>query len=129
MALEHTYAEVLQKMVEAGKNPKASVASLRESLARTGRQALLPRIALAFMRIVERERSRNTLTLSVASTHAARAKTEAKQALKAMNVDADDVELKEDETLIGGWRLEGRERLYDASFKKHLLSIYNRTIQ
>ena len=51
------------------------------------------------------------------------------EALKAMQVKADDIEVKTDEHLIGGWRLEGREHLYDASFKKHLLSIYNRTIQ
>ena len=129
MALEHAYAEALKKAVENGKEPKAAVSALREALANRGRQALLPRIARAFRMLLERARMQNALTLTTGGTHAARAKKEAEEVLKAMHINAEDLEIKTDENLIGGWRLEGREHLYDASFKKHLLSIYNRTIQ
>lgn len=127
--LEHAYARALQRVLESGKAPKAAVTALYEVLAQRGRVSLLPRIARAFERISARERTRSALTLSVASAHATGAKKEAKDILAAMHVDADDVEVRTDESLIGGWRLEGREHLYDASFKKHLLSIYNRIIQ
>src|SRR3989344_5046050 len=125
--LENAYAEALQKVARSGKEPKAIVSLLHEALARRGRQALLPRIARAFARIAERDLSRNALVLSVAGAEA-KARKEAKQVLDAMHVDMKDVEVREDDTLIGGWRLEGREHLYDASFKKHLLSIYAKVI-
>ena len=129
MALEHAYAEALKKTIENGKEPKAAMAALRDALEKRGRQALFPRITRALRMLLERERTQNTLTLSIAGAHATRAKKEAGEVLKSMHVKVDDVEIKTDEHLIGGWRLEGREHLYDASFKKHLLSIYNRTIQ
>ncbi len=124
--LEQSYATALVRSVSAGKNPKEAVAAIREILVRRGRLALLPRIARAFERIAARERMHNTLTLTVAPSHAVHAKKEAKEVLAALKIEADDFETKTDETLIGGWRLEGRDYLFDASFKKHLLSIYNR---
>ena len=42
---------------------------------------------------------------------------------------AKDVDVALDDSLIGGWRLEGRGNLVDASFKKSLLDMYNRTTQ
>ena len=39
------------------------------------------------------------------------------------------MKVRVDDSLIGGWRLEGRERLIDASYKELLLSIYNRATQ
>ena len=125
---EHAYAEALHMAVEQGKNPSAAVVSLHTLLKRRGRAALMPQIARAFARIAQRERARNIVTLNVVND-ASRAKTEAKKILSEIGVDARDVEVHTDENLIGGWRLEGRERLYDASFKKHLLSIYNRITQ
>ena len=128
MALEDSYAEALQRMVQAGKSPKAAVTALHQSLIKSGRIALLSRIARAFGRLSQREHARNVVTLSVAGK-SAHAKSEVKVLLDAMGVNPEEVETKTDDTLIGGWRLEGRETLYDASFKKHLLSIYNRTTQ
>jgi len=126
MALEDSYAEALRKIVEAGKNPKAAVSALSEVLARRGRRALLSRIARAFSRLVERERAKDTLILSVPGKNSTHAKAEAKGILDVMNINSKDIEVESDETLIGGWRLEGREHLYDASFKKHLLELYKR---
>ena len=53
-------------------------------------------------------------------------KQDIKDLLKDMGADTHEVETKVDTSLIGGWRLEGRENLVDASFKKHLLTVYNR---
>lgn len=128
MTTEYAYAKALQRAVESGKTPKAAVTALHEILTRRGRTALLPRIARAFTRIAAREHGKNTLMLSVAGTHATHAKKEAKEVLATLNMDTDDIETVTDESLIGGWRLEGKEYLVDASFKKHLLSIYNRAI-
>ena len=124
--LENAYAQALRKVIEDGKSPKVALSALHEELLRRGRQTLLPRIARSFERIAERERARNTLTLSISGTHSVRAKKEAKETLEAMHISSEDVEVRTDDNLIGGWRLEGREHLYDTSFKKHLLELYKR---
>jgi F0F1-type ATP synthase delta subunit len=113
-------------MIGKGTSPKQAALKLRESLAARGRLALLPRIARAFARYAARERAKNILTLSVDLSGAAHAKREAKSVLSGMHIDEADVETVVDESLIGGWRLEGREYLYDMSYKKFLLGMYNR---
>lgn len=124
--METAYAQALWKMISGGETPKKVIASLYETLKRHRREALLPRIARAFRRLAMQARARDMLTLSIADEHATRAKKEAKEILEMMHVDLSEVEVRTDPTLIGGWRLEGREHLYDASYKKFLLDVYNR---
>ena len=121
------YAQALWQLSEEGVKPKDAVTKLRAMLKRQGRTALLPKIGRAFARIMARNNKRDAVTLSVARTKDERkARAAVKGFLEEMGVSTKDVALAADEDLIGGWRLEGREQLVDASFKKHLLSIYNR---
>lgn len=128
--MENDYAEALRQMVTDSPGRKAmtagkAVRALRETLSAHGRMGLLPRIARAFARLAERERARGDVTLSTArSVDTKRALREASRALKDMGVKGRNVVSRVDEHLVGGWRLEGRERLLDASYKKHLLSIF-----
>ncbi len=98
-----------------------------EALAARGRLGLLPKIARAFNLLATRAEARNTITMKVAR-HAdgKRALKDAARFFKDAGVKPDDVKINVQEHLIGGWRLEGRETLYDNSYKKHLLSVYNR---
>ena len=109
--MENSYATAPWKMIGAGTAPKRAISQLREHLALRGRLALLPRIARAFARHAAREHAKDTLTLSVGAAGAAEAKREAKALLSGMHIAEHDVETVVDETLIGGWRLEGREYL------------------
>lgn len=130
MNMEEKYAQALWRMVEDGVKPKEAVSKLRVILAKHRRERLLPRIGRAFERIAAREASKQKVTLSIAhKKEEAKAMREAKEALREMDAEARDVEVVLDETLVGGWRLEGREHLVDASFKKHLLALYNRATQ
>ena len=123
--MEKAYAQALQQMIAGGKTPEVAVRALHEALQRSGRTSLMPKIAHAFLRLAERDRARTVVTVSVArQKDAARALEEAHQYLSSLNVEKDDVVTKVDETLIGGWYLEGRQTLVDASYKKHLLNIY-----
>lgn len=120
--MEEAYAQALWTMTEKGMKPKEAVSALHTSLKARGREALLPRISRAFSRIVERKRAAEGLTLIVARKEdEARAKRDAKEF-----VGSNEVAMKVDDSLIGGWRLEGNESLVDASFKKQLLALYNR---
>lgn len=125
--METAYAQALWDVITKGMTPKQAVDSLKESLGAHGRLALMPRIAKAFVRIAERDREKNGMTLYVASTADERdAKHAVKDVLQELGVAASDVAIAIDDSLIGGWRLEGRETLIDGSYKKYLLDMYTR---
>ena len=132
--METAYAQALWKMVEGGlpagrqgMTPAKAVRALHEILKTHGREALLPRIASAFVRIAERETKRTGVVLTVArEKDERRAHKEVKELLSAMGVEVKDLKTQVDDTIIGGWRLEGKEQLVDASYKNQLLELYNR---
>lgn len=120
--MENGYAQALYTAIASGTTHTKAVHALVERLKREGRSALLPRIAKTFARVAQRESAKNRTALYVAREH------DAHQALTAAGkfaqVEKHDVHV--DETLIGGWRLEHEDTLVDASYKKHLLEIFNR---
>lgn len=127
--METTYAQALWKMVEAGTSPSKAVRALQETLKVHGREALLPRIGRAFARIAEREGKRTGIVLSVAREKDERsAKSAAKEILAKLGAETKEVTVSVDSTLIGGWRLEGKETLVDVSYKKQLLELFDRSI-
>ncbi len=114
-------------MVEEGMTPAKAVRALEVTLKVHGREALLPRIASAFVRLAERETKRSDVVLTVArEKDERRAHKEIKEMLTRMKVESKDLKTQIDDTLIGGWRLEGKETLVDASYKNQLLELYNR---
>src|SRR3989338_7510182 len=143
--MESAYAQALWKMVEGGMTAAKAVRALEVSLNVHGREALLPRIGSAFARIAQRETKRSHIVLTVArekDIHRARLSAKkyldgmvAKSARGGSQPKADgpraqavgrDLKTQIDDTLIGGWRLEGREKLKDVSYKKALLDFYAR---
>jgi len=104
-----------------------AVHALRDTLKEHGREALLPRIASAFARIAEREAKKSDVVLTVArEKDERRAHKDVKELLSELGVETRSLKTQVDDTIIGGWRLEGREHLVDASYKKQLLELYNR---
>ena len=119
--MEKAYALALWRIITKGTKQSDAVLAMHEKLKREGREALWPRIANAFARIAAHDHDRNSVTLSVAdAAHRDSAHKEA----AAAGLDVKDAKSHVDPTLIGGWRLEGREHLVDASYKKHLLAMY-----
>lgn len=124
--MEHAYAQALWSAVEGGMTPHAAVKSLKELLERSGRAALIPKVVRAFARLAERESKKNDLVLTVARDIDERhARTEAREILEALE-DSKDLKTQVDDSLIGGWRLEGKGMLIDNSHKNKLLGIYHR---
>lgn len=127
--METAYAEALWQMVESGIRPAEALRKLHASLEACGRASLLPRIRSAFVRLAAQKAARETITLSVAREKDAKeAMREAGELLASMGEKSAEAEIVVDSSLIGGWRLEGKETLVDASFKKQLLGLYNRVI-
>ena len=125
--MPEVYAQVLVKMVDKGDAPHAAVHKLHENLAEHGRSALLPKIARAFERFMQQREKRTAVRLFVAHHNDARhAKNEAEHALGQAHVS---LQVHTDTSLVGGWRVEAGEKLVDMSYKKQLLSIFNRATQ
>ncbi|HEY4526296.1 MAG TPA: F0F1 ATP synthase subunit delta [Candidatus Paceibacterota bacterium] len=125
--MERVYAEALWEMVEKGKAAHEAVAALKKMLEARGRLALLPRIGKAFQRLAAKEAKKNTCTLTIArQKDAQKAVKEVEQVLAELKIGDTDLCETVDESLIGGWRLEGRGMLVDQSWKKALLDIYTR---
>jgi len=102
--------------------PSDAVRAMHKKLKAEGREALMQRIAKSFSRLAYTDMHRNIQTLSIAdASQEAHARAEAQV--------GSEVAVAIDPSLIGGWRLEGQERLVDASYKKHLLSLYRRITQ
>lgn len=124
--MEQGYAQALWKVIQGGTPAAKAVQALTDTLTAHGRLALSPRIAKAFARIAQAESERNTIVLTVARDKDERhAHTEAKKVLVEMGIEAKDLKTEVDDTVIGGWRLEGRGILVDASHKKQLLDIFS----
>ncbi len=127
--MEQAYAQALWKMVERGMDHKRALTALRETLREHGRESLLPRIGKAFARIAARDAKKNDIVLTVADAKDIhKAEKEAKEFLSSEGGSSLGGKTQVDDTLIGGWRLEGRGVLVDNSYKKQLLEIYNRSI-
>lgn len=122
-----SYARALWEMVARGMPPKKAVRALYDSLALRSRTDLIPRIAKAFARLAARHRRKENVVLTVAREKDERkAIAAAKELLERIGAVRSDVEMRFDDALIGGWRLEGRECLVDASYKRYLLDMYSR---
>ena len=114
-------------MVEKGSAPHEAVTAIKKNLEARGRLALLPKIGSAFERLAAKEAQKHSLTLSVARQKDAQtALKEIEKALSQLRIADIDLYTVVDDSLIGGWRLEGRGMLIDNSWKNSLISIYNR---
>lgn len=128
--MEEAYAQALWVLIERGAKPHEAVVALKKQLHARGRSSLLPKIAKAFQRLADKSAKKQRFTLTVARPKdAQKAVKDVEKVLAEMKVT--DAELCEvvDDSLIGGWRLEGCGVLVDNSWKKSLLSIYNRVTQ
>ncbi len=118
MKPEH-YAHALVRLITGGETPHTAVQKTHELLVRQKREHMFPQIARAFARMTQREYMKNREVLIVAHL-----KDEAHARRES---GAKDAELLLDDSLIGGWRLEAKGMLQDASWKHHLLNIYKKT--
>lgn len=125
--MDKAYATALWRIIQDGVAPKKAVKSVHEALVARGRAGLLPRISKAFARLASRAEMKDSVILKIAKEKDKKtAVKKIKTLLADKNIKASEVSVSIDENLIGGWRLEGRELLRDASYKKQLLDIYEK---
>ena len=128
--MERAYAQALWNAIERGTEASSAVKALHTILEKAGRVSLMPRIGKAFARLAAQDMARTQVTLTVADkSHEHIAIQEALARGAELQLTAKDIKTHVDKTIIGGWRLEGNEHLLDASYKKHLLAMYQKAAQ
>jgi len=114
------YAKAMFALTNAGKTADEIFSGVISSLKKRGALGLLPKILSAYERLVMKA-SHAGAVLTVARI------TDREAALKASGAQI-DTEVKIDERIIGGYRLEKSGVLIDNSFKEQLLSVYRKAL-
>lgn len=109
---------------------EAAAENLFAALKRRGHARLLPKIYRAYATRLDERRGRNggVLRVSPSLPDEKREKLVARIAREHGRVPA-DIEVREDDTLIDGYRFESRELVIDASAKHALATLYQNCIR
>lgn len=132
MTSAHTYAAALVRSLE-DKSPdqvEVHLGNLEALLKRRGKDNLLPRIAKHLEKMLKDAECTGTLTLAL-STEADHEKLKKEIDTVAAQIAPEEERLiatEVDERLVGGFRLQSRNALYDNTHKKHLLQLFDTLI-
>ena len=95
-----------------------------------GHLKLLPHIQSALQRISQARERRENIRVSTRSPEAHRRfRGSIETYVKEFGGQNTDVEEIIDENIIGGFRIEGKDHLVDASYRKMLLELYKKMVQ
>ena len=131
--MQKNYAQALfEKATDVAdrKSVELLIKNLVAILKSEGKLKLLPSILKEYERLSER-RAAEKAHLYVANEKAVKKAPESQNVLnftKEIGVEAKDLEVVVDASLVGGFRLESPTRLVDASHKRSLLHLYRKVI-
>lgn len=114
------YADALIAMVKNGTTPAHAVQALAKYLGARGKSSIVRRLGATLARKHITDERREVTVLEVAR----RADADAARQAAAPYHGGQTAVVREDENLVGGWRLVGQNTLVDNSYKKHLLDFY-----
>lgn len=122
------YSIAVYTAIKNGVKPAEALKRLTDILARQGHSALYPRILKTLERSLEKEEGKDTMTVRIAREKDAKTyKSEIAAFREAQGLSGEE-EVIVDETIVGGYVLEGKGARTDASYKTSLISIYKSLI-
>ena len=121
MTKAEQYADALVAMVARGTTPAHAVKSLVAHLELRGHKRLLKRLGPLLARRVLIEERSGVMVEVAHESDAAHAKKEAVLFSGDMHIA-----VREEPSIIGGWRMVSKNMLVDNTHKRHLLDIYKR---
>lgn len=122
--MKNHYIQAVLEMLAAGHEPDQVISGLKNLLHARGHQSLFASVLTGVLRVIEAESDRAGAVVTVAkgSDHEKQAES-IKKALLAMG-GGDSYQVKEDDTIIGGFIAEVNNTRYDASYKSALVGLY-----
>lgn len=125
MKLEEAYATAIYHAHMKGIDETKLLSRLIALLKKRGHLKLLPKICRHLKGLQVKDLRRNTAAVRVAKeAHTSRYKKEIDNACKKLGITETAVVI--DDTLIGGYVVEGNNTLIDASYKDILLQLYKK---
>ena len=123
--MKNNYIEAVLEMIEAGKESKEVLAGLKKTLATRGHERLYAPVLRGVARVLE---SKEAAAVEVVVAKEADAKafaTAINEALQELSI-TEKPTVTVDETVIGGFVVEGRTQRFDASYKTKLVQLYRK---
>lgn len=122
------YAEALSRAVHGkdGSEKETLFQNFRNLLTRRGHTILFPSILREFENITQQQKEAATVTLSVAKLEDADTFRAEVEAVENVFGSKETFAIVEDSMLVGGWRVERKDALYDASYRRGLLELYRK---
>jgi len=118
------YAKALISAAKTEKDTDALIASFFKVLKARGALKLLPKI-LTFLEHAQTKNASAKPTLTIArEKDKDSALMQIENAIKGIVSSKDEIEIKIDDSIIGGYRFQTSKDLLDESYKTKLLSIY-----
>ena len=115
------YAKALFEILKdaSGSELDQKFSAFVEYLKKTGKAKLLPKVLHELERILQKE------VKNAPKVYFAKDTDESKAKEIAQKLSINSPELVKDEKLIGGVKIKSGTKLYDASYKKYLLDLYD----
>lgn len=122
---KQAYIEALVNLIK--KNPPGGsgyIDAFREAATERGEEKLIAPVLAEVKRLLSDEEGKSATVFF--GHRDEKSEKEAREALQDLTIEESDAVFAEDTNLIGGYRIETKNMLVDASFKGALLSLYKR---
>jgi len=130
MSLPLAYATALRDLVRRGAGDEAAlIENLKAMLARKGHERLYPQIVREYEKLVLSKAVEDRGVLEVVSEKdISRLKGQIEEACAALHVSPENLEVRENDRLIGGFLLRKKAIQIDASFRRKLIELYRQLV-
>ncbi len=120
--MQHKYyaKALLELIVQEPENYKQHLAALQDLLKRKGKEKLLPKISKELLKLLEKHSRRLPKVIIAKDKDLQKAKE------KAEALGAKDANVFKNPNIVGGYIIKTRNFVYDASYRKYLLDLYNK---
>jgi len=123
--MKDTYQKAVLAHIKDGVAIETIVTGLDRVLALRGHQQLSGAIWQSVLRVIEAEKAAGSTVYVISLAAYQSLKTQITKVLHAINAP-DDVTVVVDQTLIGGFVVEGNSNRVDLSYKKQLVDLYRK---
>lgn len=123
-----TYAQALYALLKDASKAQASgyIDNLRGLLKKRGHEQLYPKIVARLEAFVTQEHDTASRISVAKESDIAEFKDEILNTAREMGLQGQTLTPSIDDTLVGGFRIESTDKLYDASYKRALLDMYRK---
>jgi len=124
--MKNHYIQAVLEMIKEGNDPDVVISGLAKLLEAKGHQSLFTSVVKGVLRVMEAQSERTGAVVTLTKAADEQKYVESiKASLKEMGADS-AYQVKEDDTLIGGYIAEVNNTMHDQSHKSALIELYRK---